>query len=218
MDGVRGTHRGYRREREGEVYTTMEYLDPPLLVHPPRHSPLSHDLCAVVAVSTGYWLKYTDTGARMRVHTVCTGTRRGNSGGGGNLCTTTERWTRTSLSLVVNRPGAVSIVVSPWSRKTNEASFRLWLASRCLSTLAISLLIVNIRRYIFRLINHLLFRSSSRNSIRITSFNARHWPLDIGYVPFPCKLINEYFLWEFDKEKLLTRVSSTRFHSRETYP
>lgn len=39
---------------EGEVYTTMEYLDPPLLVHPPRHSPLSHDLCAVVAVSTGY--------------------------------------------------------------------------------------------------------------------------------------------------------------------
>lgn len=54
MDGVRGTHRGYRREREGEVYTTMEYLDPPLSVHPPRHSPLSHDLCAVVAVSTGY--------------------------------------------------------------------------------------------------------------------------------------------------------------------
>ena len=42
------------QEREGEVYTTMEYLDPPLLVHPPRHSPLSHDLCAVVAVSTGY--------------------------------------------------------------------------------------------------------------------------------------------------------------------
>lgn len=47
------------------AYTTMEYLDPRCCAPPPtRHFPLSYDLCSLVAVSTGYWLKYTHSRAR----------------------------------------------------------------------------------------------------------------------------------------------------------
>lgn len=39
---------------------------------PARHFPLSYDLCSLVAVSTGYWLKYTHSGG-PGVHTdLCT--------------------------------------------------------------------------------------------------------------------------------------------------